>query len=299
VSIEAAAWIGVVFGAIGLTSIFIVYVLDKSFDNNKLSRFLLDHKPEYNNIIDFEMNHFKKFDRIFWYLALTQFFLFSSIICWLSIGPSFLVEMWFNHLPVKKAQILAGNSLALFGLVSIITGPLVGYFADTYGLRPRILLTGTIICTISMSMFLFVFPFIPSFLLGIAHAFGASSIFPCISYVVQHEYLGKANGLVISLQNFGYFLFPYIIATCKVWTGDYRISQLFLMLSSALALRFAWRTFKENLKKGYNLEVEVDLMDLAGVEVLALRGSQGQGEALEYNILNSDDRISPKSKPFL
>jgi len=142
-----------------------------------------------------------------------------------------------------------------------------------------------------MTMFAFVFPVIPSFLLGMSYSFGAASIFPCISYVVPQEYLGKANGLVISIQNLGYFLFPYIVASLKVIKDNYTYSQVFLICSSIVALFFAWKTFKENLKKGYNLEIEVDMMDAVGVEVLALRGSQDDKYVGNYNILDSRERI--------
>jgi len=298
VSLDAAVWSGVVLCGIGFVSIIIVLIIDRKNDSHRLSFNLMRQKPDYD-MLHLEVNHFKKFDRIFWYMALTQFFMFSSIICWVNIGPSLLIEEWFNHLKVGEAQILADNCLALIWLIAVISGPLVGSFADNYGLRPRILLVGTAICTVSMLMFLFVFPFIPSFLLGIAYAFGTSSIFPCISYVIPREYLGKANGLVISMQNLGYFVYPYIIASLKVWSGDYTYAQIFLILSAALAFKFAWNTFKENLRKGYNLEVEVDMMDLAGLEVLALKGSQEQGIEMDYNILHSDERRSSRSKSYL
>ena len=292
-NLETAVWVGVFLCLGGLVCIMIAMLIDKGpTDNQRLHYILLRKKPEYD-IIEFKVNQFKKFDRIFWYIAFTHFFLFSSIICWINIGPSFLVESWFNHRPIQEAQILAGNCIAVIWITSVILGPFVGNFVDNYGLRSKILVLATIICTISMLMFLFVFPFIPSFLLGVSYTFGTASIFPCVAYVVPEESLGKANGLVISLQNLGYFIFPYIIASLKVYTGGYDSSQLFLLITSCMALLFAWKTYKENLKKGHNLELEVDMMDAVGVEVLALQNSGSEDpNGMDYQILHSDERIN-------
>lgn len=289
-SMEIAVWVGVLLCLVGLTCMIIVIVfLDKEVrDSRRLSFVLLKSKPKQEKLA-LKVKEFKQFDRIFWYISFTQFFLFSTITCWGHIGPSFLVEKWFSHKPTKDAQILAGNCLALIWLAAVTSGPFIGHFVDKYGLRPRVLVLATILCTTAMIMFSFVFPFVPSFLLGLSYSFGSASIFPCVAYVIPEENIGTANGLVISMQNLGYVIFPYIIASLKVMSGEYAYSQLFVIVSSLVAFRFAWLTYKENLKKGYNLEIEVELMGAVGVEVLELKSQNS--ENMDYKILNSDERF--------
>mmetsp|Transcript_39185 Transcript_39185/g.34874 ORF Transcript_39185/g.34874 Transcript_39185/m.34874 type:complete len:132 (+) Transcript_39185:974-1369(+) len=129
-------------------------------------------------------------------------------------------------------------------LSSAVSAPIVGHFLDVRGARTKVMIFASILCTVSISMFIFVYPLIPSVLLGIAYASGLGSTFPSITYVVPKEKLGKANGVVISLYNAGCSAFPYMVAAIKVTYGSYDYATLLLSLTSMIAIYFAWKSHK-------------------------------------------------------
>lgn len=55
-------------------------------------------------------------------------------------------------------------------LASAISAPIVGHMLDNYGARTKVMIFASVFCTISISLFIFVYPLIPAIMLGISFA---------------------------------------------------------------------------------------------------------------------------------
>lgn len=241
--IEYAIWTGAGLCVFSLLCIILVLYLDSKMTNIN-SPSLINREEALPKEI--KLQDFQVFGKTFWYLALTGFFLYSCIISWMNIGVSFLIDYWFQDAPVHEAEVSAGNCLSLMWLSAVISGPLIGCFVDKHGFRLKILCIGALLSTAAMASMFVIHPVIPVIILGFAYSFGVASIYPSVPYIVPKEFLGKGNGIVTSLQNLGFTIFPYVIATLKVNYGDYKYSQIFLIASTMMAIIFAFLTNRAN-----------------------------------------------------
>lgn len=163
-----------------------------------------------------------------------------------------------------------------------MSAPFIGHFLDNYGARTKVMIVACGTCVIGMLLFIFMHPVVPSLLLGIAYSLGAASIFPCIAYIVPKEKLGKSNGVVLSLQNLGCSIFPYFVAFIKVAYGSYDYATGFLAFTAGVSIFFAWKTYEINVKKGYNLEKEVMLMEVKNFELLELNPKETSDDNFDF-----------------
>jgi len=287
---EQAIWVGAALCCFSLLCAIIVIRIDSQGTEKDYDLLM---KYQEIDVREIQVNDIKRFDKIYWYLVIVAFTLNSSILCWTNIGSSYFIEEWYYDWEVNQAEITADTFVALMWLMAAITGPICGYYVDNYGSRPKVLMAASFLCIITMILFFIAHPIFPSILLGLAYSLGGSSIYPSISYIVPQGYLGKANGLITSVQNLGFSMFPYLIAYLKVTSGSYHMVILILLFGAVIALWFAFLIYKRNLKKGYMLDVEVDMMDIKGVEVLELRSrSSSASDNFKYQILNSSERLN-------
>ena len=254
---SSAVWIGAILCIFSFICIIVVLYVDSKLSQGSLSPTLIGRNQvaEYNTK-NLKIQDFSRLEPTFWYLALTGFFLYACIISWINVGPSFLIDKWFQDIPLEQAQIKAGNCLSLMWLSAVISGPLIGYFVDNYGFRLKVLIFGAILSTICMVTLFFIYPILPSILMGLSYSFGVASIYPSVPHIVPLEYLGKANGIVTSMQNLGFFIYPYAIAGLKVGFGDYTYAQYFLIGSTLMAILFSILANIANSKRGYQQSLE-------------------------------------------
>ena len=250
-----AVWTGAYLCIFSLVCIIIVLFLDAKLNELDSPNLIDQNEIAKYEARDVKIQDFQAFEITFWYLALSCFFLYSCIISWMNIGSSYIIDKWFQNVPAQEGEISAGNYLSLMWLTAVISGPSVGYVVDNYGFRLKILILGTMISTLSMILFIFIYPIVPVILLGLAYSLGVASIYPSIPYVVPAESLGKANGLVTSMQNLGFSLYPYVIATIKVQSGSYDYAQIFLTLSTIMSIIFACLAARANQIGNYTQEL--------------------------------------------
>ena len=123
--------------------------------------------------------------------------------------------------------------------------------------------------------------------MGFAYSIGYAAIGPSIAYVTKPNQLGKANGIVVSIQNMGFFILPYIIAFIKVLTGSYDYSQIVLILLNIIGIRIGYIAYKENLRRGEILEMGAEKMaDVKTIEVLELLENRSQ---YNYRLLEENN----------
>jgi len=284
--VTAAAWFGTSLCFVSVFSAVIVVLLDIKFEKDGHKSILKTHKYD-GPQRKIAFTDLREFDKIFWYICLCSFFIFSSIISWINIGTSFIVEKWYYNEELGVAEIDAGNILCTLWLMAVISGPLLGYFVDKYGARGKLLIVASSICCLCHFLFLFMYPIIPAMLMGLAYSIGYAAIGPSIAYVSKPYLLGKANGIVASLQNLGFFICPYIIACIKILTGSYDFAQIFLIGFSAVGIKVGLLVYKENFRRGEILEKDTEhLADVKSVEILELLENK---HPFKYQLLGDDD----------
>lgn len=165
----------------------------------------------------------------FWLINGIMISLYASVIPFNTIHQAFLQSKsyWYPNDPIKAAQIMS-----LPDTLSALLVPFVGTFVDSFGWRPQILL----ICSIMISSCHFALGYateatVPSpipalFILGLSYAL-LLTFWPCIPLLIEPASLATAYGLVTTLQNFCYFLFPIIVAGLIHLDNTYTLTETF------------------------------------------------------------------------
>ncbi|EGF82830.1 hypothetical protein BATDEDRAFT_23019 [Batrachochytrium dendrobatidis JAM81] len=152
---------------------------------------------EYDEVDDqVHIEHVWRFGPSFWLLFLTTVFIYGSIL------PFFHVCTDFMSIP---------------DIISAIGSPLSGIFIDNFGHRSTLLPISIIIIfiahtTLAYSTFT---PIAAMTLMGIAYSFFASSLWPCVPFLVGQHQIATAYGFLTSALNISLFIFPLILAKIR------------------------------------------------------------------------------------
>lgn len=283
---------------------FVVVLVSNYIDKhiaamNQMGRGLSLHRPASNTKgfreVLTDLLNFKEFSSLYWSICACSFFLFTGILSFNNIAASYILNKWFSALPLQTAEIQASNYVSLMWLTTVIGGPLVGCLVDEYGVRTRLAMIAAVILGVGQLSMIVFYPTIPVVLIGVAYSIGYAAIGPSVAYLTDAEDLGRANGILYSLQNFGFFIVPYFVATLKNSYGTYDSSQVFLAAFAGVALYFGYKSYMENTQKGHVLELRIDqLQDVRGAGMVELKEVQA-----DYNPLMDSDQEYEDAKRML
>lgn len=299
--VVASASFGIFVAFLAFGFVLLVICFDKQCEFKRsatsprtpMAGFLRNSNPE--QIKDFssfikELSDFKGFGRLYWYICACSFFLFSSILSWNYIAASYISEKWYSDMPSDKAILEGSNWVSGTWLTTVICGPLIGFFVDEYGVRTRLTMVAAGTLILGHLSMIYLPPFFPVVLIGIAYCIGYAATGPSVAYLTSLDDLGKANGIVYSLQNIGFFVVPYFVALIKIASGSYDSAQILLIFLAIAALFIGYKAYKENLRQGHVLEMRAEkLQDLKGGMVLELGDSSTKSKPLLESDQEYDD----------
>ena len=176
----------------------------------------------------------KGYPKLFWYLCIAVFLIQGSIQSFDVIGASYITDKWFNVESVKRASEDSGEIFSMFRLSSFLFAPVLGYIVDKTSERSLFFMYGCIIAFCSHLLVIGMRPLIPCMLFGMSFTLIYASCWPFVMQIVQKEHVGKACGLVASLENVGLLLFPIIDGWLKNTFGSYDDSQIFLAILAGI-----------------------------------------------------------------
>jgi len=223
-------------------------------ENAELTEELDIAAPETNierpNIIDM-----KKFPIMFWYLCIGTALAQSSILSFNVIGVSYITDKWYANEPnIYKATKDSGEIFSAFRISSFIFSPIIGYIVDRVGHRPMFFILGCLITMLAHIVVIFIHPVIPCILFGLALTLLYTACWPCVMLLVSKENVGKACGLLTSLENVGLVVLPIIDGVLKNAFGSYDDSQIFLAGLSLIATLAGIKLYKQDLKGDRTLQ---------------------------------------------
>ncbi|KAG1715046.1 Major facilitator superfamily domain-containing protein 1 [Nymphon striatum] len=97
-------------------------------------------------------------------------------------------------------------------IVSAVVAPIIGIIIDKTGRNLVWVLTSVVITLSAHGLIAFTFlsPFIGMAILGVGYAVLACSLWPLVAYVIPHQSLGTAYGIMQSIQNAGLAFIPTV-----------------------------------------------------------------------------------------
>ena len=191
----------------------------------------------------------KSFPSLFWYICFGTALIQASILSFNVIGASYIRSKWFRRENVKRASEDSGAVFSMFRLSSFIFSPLLGYVVDKTGDRSSFFILGCGLTLISHIMVITLKPLVPCVLFGMAFSLIYTVCWPSVMLLVKKENVGKACGLITSLENVGLALLPLIDGILKNTFGSYDDSQIFLAVLSFFGLILGIKAYHVNHKQ--------------------------------------------------
>eukprot|EP00124_Ichthyophonus_hoferi_P000729 Ihof_evm13s29 gene=Ihof_evmTU13s29 len=156
-----------------------------------------------------------------WLIFLCCFFFYIAILTFYTVACD-IMQHTGRHYDAQTAAMF----LAIPNMVALFSFPVVGWLLDKYGNSLMWLLVACLMELVAHLIFLGnandyfqVHVVIVMAWLGLAYSFGASALWPMISFVIPNAFLGTAYGLMTALQNTGLALAPQLIGIVQEMDG--------------------------------------------------------------------------------
>lgn len=138
------------------------------------------------------------------------------------------------------AQIQAGTIMSIPYIISACLSPLLGGFADRYGMRAIIatMAPAVLVLVHALLGYTTVSPEGPLVGQGLAYSGFAAVLWPSLPLVVEERLVGLAFGTAFSIQNIGLATIPLIVAAIYSSNGDKYIPKVegFFVLCAAMGV---------------------------------------------------------------
>lgn len=209
-------------------------------------------------------------NKAFWYVSLLCVLFYSGVFPFLK----YAVNMMENKLGITPEQ--GGMIAGLLPVGTILLTPIFGNYIDKKGKAASIMMLGAVLLSLSHFIFAFAPPSIVLYvfailILGVAFSLVPASLWPSVPKVVDERYLGSAYAVVFLIQNWGLGVVPALIGVIlqktnpgvatRIAAGDatavynYTVPMVCFASLGLLAMLFGYLLKKEDLKKGYGLEL--------------------------------------------
>lgn len=193
---------------------------------------------------------FSNFPPLFWYICAATALSQSSIMSFDVIGVSYISHKWFASESVDQAEEDSGEVFSFFRIALFLCSPFFGYFIDKFGKRPYFLCMGCAITMVAHLLVIYIRPILPCIMFGIGLTLIYTSCWPSVMLLVDPKNVGKACGLITSMENIGLVILPIIDGLLKNWFGSYDDSEIFLALLCSVGLFMGIKLYKKDLEEG-------------------------------------------------
>ena len=242
---------------IGLINFIIFGIMDRKFDNQLVEAGLAteEKSPEDEFHVSDLGAIFKS--KMFWIVALLCVLYYSAIFPFQRYATNFLEET----LAIDAAA--AAKMFSCFPILAMCLTPLLGIFLDRKGKGATMLMIGSIIMIVCHLSFAFILPAFPQkwfallliVVLGVSFSLVPAALWPSVPKIIDEKILGSAYCLIFWVQNIGLCLVPMLIGSLRNSTGSYLVPMIVFSSFGVLAFIFSILLKKEDVKKGYGLEL--------------------------------------------
>ena len=242
---------------IGLINFIIFGIMDRKFDSQLVEAGLAteEKSPEDEFHVSDLGAIFKS--KMFWIVALLCVLYYSAIFPFQRYAPNFLEET----LGIDAAS--AAQLFSCFPVLAMILTPCLGIFLDRVGKGASMLMAGSVIMIACHLSFAFLLPLFPSkgfalaliVTLGVSFSLVPAALWPSVPKIIDEKILGSAYCLIFWVQNIGLCLVPMLIGSLRESTGGYTVPMIVFSTFGVLAFIFSFFLKKEDLAKGYGLEL--------------------------------------------
>ena len=158
---------------------------------------------------------------------------------------------------------VAARLFSCFPILAMCLTPFLGMFLDYKGKGASMLMVGSIImivCHLSFAFLLPVFPYkwlavLLIVVLGVSFSLVPAALWPSVPKIIDEKVLGSAYCLIFWVQNVGLCFVPMLIGFLRQSTGGYLVPMIVFSSFGVLAFIFSLLLKKEDVSKGYGLEL--------------------------------------------
>ena len=242
---------------VGLLNFLVFGVMDRKFDRELVAEGLAtDEKSPEDEVHVSDLGAIFK-SKMFWIVALLCVLYYSAIFPFQRYAPNFLEET----LGVDAAT--ASRLFSCFPILAMCLTPFLGFFLDRKGKGASMLMIGSVIMIACHLCFAFLLPAFPSkwlavtliVILGVSFSLVPAALWPSVPKIIDEKVLGSAYCLIFWVQNVGLCLVPMLIGALRQSTGGYFVPMLVFSCFGILAFIFSIYLKREDVKKGYGLEL--------------------------------------------
>jgi MFS family permease len=192
----------------GVTSVAaaIVYWI---LESNAEKTSLLDAPGETEKVVWKDLFHFSK---SYWFIVALCVTFYSAIFPFQTFAVKFFIEA---HGTTRE---LGGFLSSMLTMIAMIATPLFGYMVDRVGKRALFMMGGSLLLlpVYVMMAYTEISLYVPMAMMGVSFSLIPAVMWPSVAYIVPHERLGTAYGVMTMIQNVGLAGFNLLIG----WSND-------------------------------------------------------------------------------
>ncbi|GAB4168864.1 MAG: MFS transporter [Calditrichia bacterium] len=228
-----AGWFGFMLMIIAFISFLFYMIMDRKFDTASGGKVELDPEDEFkfSDVVDLLKN------RAFIYITMLCVTFYSAVFPFISYAPDFLHNKFGFSLEAS------GQIATILPYGTIIFTPLFGWVVDKKGKSASLMFIGSLLLIIvhfSLSLTSLT-PYFAIFFLGVAFSLVPAAMWPAVAKIVEENKLGTAYGFMFFIQNFGLFLFPWLVGKVLDITNPGVTAEM--VRTSDLTFDYTWAIF--------------------------------------------------------
>ncbi|MCK5572762.1 MAG: MFS transporter, partial [Bacteroidetes bacterium] len=116
-------------------------------------------------------------------------------------------------------RLLGGFLSSMLTMIALVATPLFGYLVDRVGKRALFMMGGSLLLlpVYGMMAYTEISLYVPMAMMGVSFSLIPAVMWPSVAYIVRHERLGTAYGVMTMIQNIGLAGFNLLIG----WANDF------------------------------------------------------------------------------
>ncbi len=153
-----------------------------------------------------------QFSKSYWYIVALCVTFYSAIFPFQTFAVKFFMEA---HGTTRELGGFLSSMLTIFAMIAT---PLFGYLVDRVGKRALFMMGGSILLlpVYAMMASTEISLYVPMAMMGVSFSLIPAVMWPSVAYIVPHERLGTAYGVMTMIQNVGLAGFNLLIG----WVND-------------------------------------------------------------------------------
>jgi len=216
VYLPLSVWLGTLMCTVSLLAAIGAAFIDKKGEKLGLVLQLKEKEATLQQVLS-SFKEILDFPLIFWVIVIISSTFFPAFVLFLATA-SYTFQKTGQHYSPHDSSLF----LSVPNIICIILPPLFGIVVDKFGFSLYWTILGiffkivglSIYLALSVNMFV-VHPIVIMVFIGVGYSFFIASFWTLVPFVVDESKVGRAYGIMTSLQNVGYIVVPNIIAVAQ------------------------------------------------------------------------------------